>query len=138
MKKIAIAILAFAVSIVTACSKGSFENDARAMYNDFISITEKAAADLDKAASAKEAGDALGTYADQMKLFVERGKELEKNYDKKKINEEPSLTQETERFNKAMQSFANANMKVMIKWQGSPEIMEATAKLRSIGGAKAE
>lgn len=138
MKKTTLALLLCAFSLVFACSKGGFQTDARAMYNDIITVTEKTAVDLDKSSSAKEAGSALEFYADQMKKFSEKGKELEKKYGKKDIKSDPELNPEAERMKKAMESFGMALSKVMIKWQGSPEITAAMTKLMSIGGEKAE
>lgn len=132
MKKLTAALLVCAVSLVFACSKGNYQDDARAMINDFIPQIEKTTAALDKAATPKEAASALNDYADYMKKFVERSKELKKKYGDKTPESDPSLKAEEEKMKKLMESFGMAMSKVMMKWGTSTELMDSLKKLTSI------
>ena len=132
MKKISAALMICVISLVFACSKGNYQDEARAMINDFVPQVEKTTAALDKAASSKEAATALSDFAENMKKFVERGKELEKKYGKKDIGNEPALKSEEEKMRKLMEGFGSAMSKVMMKWGSAPEMVEAIQKFAAI------
>ncbi len=113
--------------------RGEFEGDARAYMKDLTEYTEKTSAKLDAASTPKDAGEIMVAYAEEMKSFVERGQALKKKYPDKKTDSDPALQAEQEQLRKAMEAFSGAMMKVMIKWPGAPEIMDATKKMMEIG-----
>ena len=131
MKKVLALLFAVAVAGMVSCSK-SPEAEAKALMNDMTKVTEEAAVKIEKSASAKEAGDALVAYAENMKKLADRGKELEKKFPDFKPEQNDKFKTEQDAMMKSMEKFTAAMTGAMKKYPGSQEIMDATVKMTEI------
>lgn len=123
-----VAVLGFAVS----CSKASPENEAKALMNATIKLTDSTSEKLEKAATAQDAAAALVTFVAEMKVLGERGKEYAKNHPGVNYMEDKNNKAESEALNKVMYRFSAAAMKASVKFSGSKEFAEAAAKIQDI------
>lgn len=130
MKHVAIALLVSAVAVLMACKgKLSPEQEAKAIFNDMVTVTEAATTGLTNAKDAKETAAALTTYGEGMKKLTDRAKEFEKNNPNYKLKDNPALKTEDEKLKKLMEGFMGAMMKAMLKYGQSPEVKEASKKM---------
>lgn len=123
-----VAFLGFAIS----CSKASPENEAKALMNATIKLTDSTSEKLEKAATAQDAAAALVTYVAEMKVLMEKGKEYAKNHPGVSYMEDESNKAENEAMDKAMYRFSAASMKASAKFSGSKEFADAAAKMQDI------
>ncbi|NLV67294.1 MAG: hypothetical protein GXY14_06430 [Spirochaetes bacterium] len=125
---LAIAVLGFTIS----CTKASPEAEAKAMMSAMTKLTESSAEKLENAASAQDAASALIAYAEGMKAFAEKGKELEKKYPSFDPDNDEKFKAESEEFEKAMKKFIDASTKASMKYVSSREFMDAVSKMQEI------
>jgi len=128
MKKVLALIFAITVAGMVSCSK-SPEAEAKALINDMTKLTEMTAEKMDKAATAKEAGDALLVYAEGMKKLADQGKALEKKYPDMKVENNEKFKAEEEAMMKAMGAFTKSMTTVMTKYATAKEFQDAMAKM---------
>ncbi len=128
MKKVLALIFAITVAGMVSCSK-SPEAEAKALITDMTKLTEMTAEKMDKAATAKDAGDALLVYAESMKKLAEQGKALEKKYPDMKVENNEKFKAEEEAMMKAMGTFTKSMTAVMTKYATAKEFQDAMAKM---------
>jgi len=131
MKKVLALLFAVTFTGMISCSK-SPEAEAKALMVDMTKLTETTAANLDKAASAKDAGDALLGYADSMKKLADRGKELEKKYPDMKVENNEKFKAEEDAMMKAMGNFTRAMTTTMTKYATAKEFQDAMQKMSEV------
>lgn len=131
MKKVLALLFAVTLAGMVSCSK-SPEAEAKALMLDMTKVTEEAAVKIEKAATAKEAGDALVAYAESMKKLADRGKELEKKFPDFKPEQNDKFKAEQDAMMKSMEKFTAAMTGAMKKYAGAKELMDAAAKMGEI------
>jgi len=131
MKKV-LAFLFTAVLVASlSCSK-SPESQAKALVLDMAKLTETSAEKMEKAATAKEAGDALLEYAANMKTLALQGRELEKKYPELKKENNPALKAEEDVMMKSMEKFTRAMTSAITKYAASKEFQDAMSKMSEL------
>jgi len=131
MKKVLALLFAVTMAGMVSCSK-SPEAEVKAMMIDMTKLTETTAEKLNKAASGKEAGEALIAYGESMKKLADKGKELEKKYPQMKVENNAKFKAEEDAMMKAMGNFTKAMTGCMTKYAGSKEIQAAMMKMSEI------
>lgn len=131
MKKYVALVCALAFIATVSCSKGP-DADAKALIKSMTTATDAASEKLEKAAAAKDAGDAMIAYAQSMKTLAQKGKDLEKKYPNLKIQGDEKYKAESEMMMKSMDRFTKAMTGAMTKFAGAKELTEAAMKMGEI------
>ena len=121
-------IAAFAVS----CSKGGPAGEAKKLADDTVAITQSTTEKLDKASNAKDAADALVSYATDMKTIADKSKEFRAKYPNFDDKNDPAMKEEQEKIQKTISAFSASMAKAMMKYAGSKEMMEAITKMSEL------
>ncbi len=133
MKKVLALLFASIMAVIVSCAKSNPEAEAKALMLDMTKLTVTTSEKITKAATGKEAGDALLAYVDGMKKFSERGKEFDKKYPDLKLEKSDKLKAEQEAFMKALMGFTTAVDGTMKKFADSKEFKDAMEKLKTMG-----
>jgi hypothetical protein len=131
MKKYAALICALTFVAAVSCSKGP-DAEVKILLGGMTKVTDAAAEKLEKAATAKEAGDALITYAESMKGFTQKGMDLQKKYPALNPRDDKKFKAESEALMKTMTRFSQAMTAVMTKFAGAKELTDAAMKMSEI------
>lgn len=133
MKKTLALLFACTMAVIVSCAKSNPEAEAKALMLDMTKLTVATTEKITKAASGKEAGDALLVYVEGMKKFSEKGKEFDKKYPDLKLEKSDKLKIEQEAFMKALIGFTTAVDGTMKKFADSKEFKDAMDKLKTMG-----
>lgn len=135
MKKTAM-LAAAAVFVLVACGKGSLAKDFGALFEDATKDLNAIAAELKGAKDAKTVASALNKVYDTMHAMKTKGAELEKKHGMQaKGAMPPELKEKNEAFQAAVKNvFSGETQAVMQKFAGSPEVLEALNKIKSLKG----
>jgi len=131
MKKVVAFLFTAALAVSLSCSK-SPEAQAKALVLDIAKLTETSAEKIGKAATAKEAGDAILAYTESMKTLSIRGKELENKYPELKNENNPKMKAEEDVMIKAMEKFTKAMTSAITKYAGSKDFQDAMTKMSEL------
>ncbi|MCL2154689.1 MAG: hypothetical protein FWH53_03390 [Leptospirales bacterium] len=134
MKKIIVLLLTLVIGGMVSCSKiaGGPEAEAKALATETAKIMEVTTEKLNKAATGKEAGDALIEYANNMLQIAKKGEELQKKYKDLELMSDENFKNENEEINKMAVEFQKAIMGATFKFSGSKEFMAAVQKIGSL------
>ena len=131
MKKVLAFLSAAVLVAAVSCSK-SPETQAKDLILDMAKLTETSAEKMEKAATAKEAGDALLAYTASMKTLSIKGRELEKKYPELKNENNPKLKAEEDAMMKSMERFTKAMTSAITKYATSKEFQDAMSKMSEL------
>jgi hypothetical protein len=134
MKKIVVLVCLCAFAGLFACAK-SGDAEAKATMMAMAKLNESTADKLDKAASGKEAGDALIAYGGEMKVLMLKSKELTTKYPelaKAGTENSDKFKAETEALKISMGKFTKSMTAATVKYAGTKEMLEAAKKMGEI------
>ncbi|MGL4368709.1 MAG: hypothetical protein ACRCUT_03420 [Spirochaetota bacterium] len=133
MKKyFVLAVCAFAAAGFISCAKETPLGAAQKIYSDIIENAETAAEKLGKAATGKEAGDALVEYAEKMQKLTKRSQELQEKYPDFDERTVPEMKESQEKMETTMKNFADTMRKTMVKFAGDKDFISSAMKMSAI------
>lgn len=129
MKKYLALLAVAALGLTIACGKASPEAEAKAIMNDMIKLVDTTTEKLDKAATGKDAADALIEFSNGMKALTEKGKEFDKKNPNVNVESGEAFKAERDKMMQSMTKFTEVSTKVMMKFKDSKELLEAAQKM---------
>ena len=117
---------------LASCSKSGPSADAKKLASETLELYDATAAKLEKAVNAKDAADALLAHAVEMKKLNERTKAFEAKYPDFKKYTSAADSEIQASSEKSAAAFSAAVSKAMMKYSGSPEMLDAIMKMSEL------
>lgn len=133
MKRIIPLLICVLLSVqFSSCSKSGPSAEAKKLASETLELYDATVSRLEKAGNAKDAADALLVHAVEMKKLNERTKAFQAKYpDFRKYSAAADSENQTAS-EKSAAAFSAAVSRTMMKYSGSPEMLDAILKMSEI------